>query len=111
MFSKNSTKNPKLCTRCFSKSYLFVKNGAETAVNVMAVVNGEANYSSNELEVGQVLGIDARIGTNLEGVNVLVCVFEETVLGVEHRMGQEIEPLASHSAVIHPFLARKLKTN
>jgi hypothetical protein len=53
--------------------------------------NRKTDYSANELEVVQMLGVDARVGINLQGIVVVSGVFEETVEGIEHFVGKEEE--------------------
>ena len=47
--------------------------------------DGEAQAAADELEVVQVLGVDARCGVDLEGVVVVRGVFEEAVEGLYAR--------------------------
>ena len=53
--------------------------------------NCKADYTSNELEVVEMLWIDARVWIDLKGVVVVSGVFEKTVEGVKHFMGKEEE--------------------
>lgn len=53
--------------------------------------NCQTNDSADELEVVQMLGVDARVGINLQGIIVVGGVFEETVERIEHFVGKEEE--------------------
>jgi hypothetical protein len=57
--------------------------------------NGKANHPPNELEVVEMLRIDARVRVDLEGIVVVGGVFKETVEGVEHFMGEEEEEFSA----------------
>jgi hypothetical protein len=53
--------------------------------------NGKTDHTTNELEVVEMLGVDARVWIDLKGVVVVGGVFKEAVEGVEHFMGEEEE--------------------
>ena len=44
----------------------------------------------------------------MEGVVVLAGVAEEPVVGVQHLLREEVEPLPGHPAVVQSFLAAEL---
>jgi hypothetical protein len=58
--------------------------------------NGKADHPSNELEVVEMLRIDARVWVDLKGVVVVGGVFKETVEGIEHFMGEEEEEFSAN---------------
>jgi hypothetical protein len=68
-----------------------VEGTNEKGVQETTVENRETDYSADELEVVQMLGVDARVGINLQSVVVVGGVFEETVEGIEHFVGKEEE--------------------
>lgn len=53
--------------------------------------NRQAYYATDELEVIQVLGVDARMGVDLQGVVVVSGVLKQTVEGIEHLVGEQEE--------------------
>ena len=61
-----------------------VERGDEVGIEEAAVEDAQAETAADELEVVQVLGVDARRGVDLERVVVVGRVLEETVEGVEH---------------------------
>ena len=73
------------------------------------MIDGHSGHSTNELEVVQVLLVaDARVGIDLQRVVVRSRVFEETVVGVEHLLGEQVEPLSGQSAVVQSDLVVEL---
>lgn len=68
-----------------------VEGADEEGVQETTMENRQTDYSADELEVVQMLWVDARVGINLESVVVVGGVFEETVEGVEHFVGKEEE--------------------
>lgn len=65
--------------------------------------DGQADHTTNKLEVVQVLRVHARVRINLQGIIIVGGVFEETVEGVEHFMREEEEEftaLVSNQRVI-----------
>jgi hypothetical protein len=61
-----------------------VESANEECVQEASVENGQTNDTTNELEVSKMLGVDAGVGVNLEGVVVVCRVLEQAVEGVEH---------------------------
>lgn len=53
--------------------------------------NGQTNNTADKLEVVEMLGVNTRVRINLQGVVIVGGVFEETVEGVEHFVGEEEE--------------------
>jgi hypothetical protein len=76
-----------------SKSELINTRG-EVSIEEAAMVDGETDCSADELEVVEVLGVDGRVGVELEGVVALLGVLEEAEGGVEDGVGEEEEELA-----------------
>jgi hypothetical protein len=68
-----------------------VEGTDEERVQETAMENCQTDYSADELEVVQMLRVDARVGINLEGIVVVSGVFEETVERIEHFVGKEEE--------------------
>lgn len=56
--------------------------------------NRKTNNTSNELEVVEMLGVDAGMWIDLQGVVVVRRVFEQTVERVKHLVGKEVEELS-----------------
>ena len=61
-----------------------VESSNEEGVQETAVENGQTNNTTNELEITKMLGVDAGMWVNLEGVVVVCRVLEQAVEGVEH---------------------------
>lgn len=53
--------------------------------------NGQTNNTADKLEVVEMLRVNTRVRINLQGVVIVGGVFEETVEGVEHFVGEEEE--------------------
>lgn len=70
-----------------------VEGGNEVRVQEATVEDAEAQAPTNELEVVQVLGVDARRRVDLERVVVVRGVLKQTVEGVEHLVGEQEEEL------------------
>jgi hypothetical protein len=85
-----------------------VKCSNEESVQKAAMENGQTNNAPNELEVVQMLGVDARMRVNLKGVVVVRGVLEKAVEGVEHLVGKQEEELSGETAVIQTVFAVKL---
>jgi hypothetical protein len=51
-----------------------------------------------------VLVTDPTVRVDLQSVVVRGGVLEQPVVGVEHLLGQQVEPLPSHAAVVEPDL-------
>lgn len=70
--------------------------------------DGHSNDPSNEAEVAQVVRVDTRLRIDLKGVVVVSRVLKETVVGVEHLMGQQEEPLPGHTTIVKTLLSLEL---
>lgn len=57
--------------------------------------NGQTDYASDEFEVVEMLGIDAGMGIDLEGIIIVGGVFEKTVKRVKHFVRQEEEKFSA----------------
>ena len=57
--------------------------------------DAEADAATNELEVVQVLWVNARSWVDLQGIVVVRRVLEQTVERVEHLVGQEEEEFSA----------------
>ena len=75
---------------------------------MMPMEDGHSYDSAHKVEVGQMIGIDARIGVNLKRVNVLPRVQEQSVVGVQHFVGEQVEPLPRHAPVVESVLSLEL---
>jgi hypothetical protein len=63
--------------------------------------DGKANDATNEFEVVEMFGVDARMWIDLKGVIIVGGVFKQAVEGIEHFMGkQEKEFAKPWSAVL-----------
>jgi hypothetical protein len=78
----------------------FVKGSDEEGVKEAAMEDGETDHAANEFKVAEMFGVDARVRVNLQGVVVVGGVFEETVEGVEHFVGEEEEELSAMGSVV-----------
>jgi len=78
---------------------LLVERDDEVRVEETTVENTEANTSTNEFEVVQVLRVDTGVRVDLKGVVVVCRVLEETVEGVEHLVREEEEEFSEGSSV------------
>lgn len=58
--------------------------------------DGQADHTTNKLEVVQVLRVHAGVRINLQGIIIVGGVFEETVEGVKHFMREEEEEFTAH---------------
>lgn len=56
--------------------------------------NCQADHATNEFEVVEMFGVDARMRIDLESVVVVRRVFEQTVKGIEHFMRKQKEKLS-----------------
>ena len=53
-------------------------------------------------------GIDAGVWVDLQCVDVVARILEEAVVGVEHLVREQVEPLARDAAVVEALLAAEL---
>lgn len=53
--------------------------------------NSQTDHTADELEVIEVLGVNARVRINLQGIIIVGGIFEQTVEGIEHFVGEEEE--------------------
>lgn len=53
--------------------------------------NGQPHHTADELEVVQMLRVDARVRVDLQGIIIVGRVLEQTVEGVEHFMRKKEE--------------------
>ena len=67
----------------FTEDHL-VEAGDEESVKETAMEDGHSDNAPDELEVGQMLGVDVRGGVNLEGVAVHGRIGEEPIGWIEH---------------------------
>ena len=63
----------------------------EEGIQETAVENRQTNNTADKLEIVEMLGVNSRVGINLQGVIIVGGVFEETVEGIEHFVGEEEE--------------------
>lgn len=84
----------------FLAQHHLVKGANEERIKEATVEDCQADNSANELEVIEVLWVDTRVGINLQGIIIVGGVFEETVEGVEHFVGQEEEKFTGKSLVL-----------
>ena len=80
----------------------------EVRIQEAAVEDAETQAATDELEVVQVLGVDAGRRVNLEGIVVVRRVLEQTVEGVEHLVREQEEefPVRHTSELIPKFSER-----
>jgi len=101
-------------------------------IKELLVKDGKANDTADKVEVFEVVGIDARVWVNLEGVVVVRRVLEQTVTSkkktetknknisnkrsfryipidwIKHLVRQEEEPLTLHATIVETVFSRKL---
>lgn len=85
----------------------FVERQRETSVNKLPVKKCHSDEASYEAEVGQMVRVDGGRWVDLQTVVTLSRVFEQTVHGVQHLVGQKEEPLSSQASVVQPLLSPK----
>ena len=49
----------------------FVEGSSKAAINMMAMENGSTDDSTDEMKIGQVIGIDTTVGIDLERVDII----------------------------------------
>jgi len=84
-----------------------VEGTNEECIEETAVEDGQANDTSNELEVVEMFGIDPRVRVDLKGVVVVSRILEQTVEGIEHLMGKQEEELAGETSVVQTVFTVK----
>ena len=57
--------------------------------------DGKTNDATNEFEVVEMFGVDARMGIDLKCVIIVSRVFKQAIEGVEHFVGEEEEEFAT----------------
>ena len=85
-----------------------VKSRNEIRIEEPVVEYGQAEHTSDELEVLEVFRVHARGRVNLEGIIVVGRVLEQAVARVEHFVGEKEEPFARDATIIERVLALKL---
>ena len=63
-----------------------IKRDDKVGVKETSVEDGQSYNPTDELEIIQMFGVDARVGVDLEGIVVVGGVFEKTIKGVKHFM-------------------------
>ena len=58
--------------------------------------DSQTDHTADELEVVEMLGVNARVRINLQGIIIVGGVFEETVEGIEHFVGEEEEEFTTY---------------
>ena len=91
-----------------NRTTYLVKGHSEASVYVVSMEQGDSHDPPHEVEVGEMVRVDPRVGVDLESVDVLPAVLEQTVVWVQHLMREEVEPLSRHSAVVQTLLALEL---
>lgn len=66
----------------------FVERHCKPTVDVMSVENGQSDDPADEVKVGKVVGINSGVWIDLERVDVLAGVEEQSVVRVEHLVTQ-----------------------
>ena len=82
-----------------------VDSSAEVSIEQAALVKRLADHTTNELEEGQVLVVDATELVRVEGRSVRSHRVEQGVVRVEHLAGHDSKPLARHTACVDAFFA------
>jgi hypothetical protein len=68
-----------------------VESSDEEGIQETTMENSQTDHSADELEVIEMLGVHARVGINLQSIIIVGGVFEETVEGIEHFVGEKEE--------------------
>lgn len=58
--------------------------------------DSQTDHTADELEVVEMLGVNTRVRINLQGIIIVGGVFEETVEGIEHFVGEEEEEFTTY---------------
>jgi len=85
-----------------------VEGSNEECVQETTVEDGQTNNTSNELEIVQVLRVDAGMRIDLEGVVVVRRVFEQTVERVKHLVREQEEEFTRQTSVIQTVFSVEL---
>ncbi len=85
-----------------------VQGSDEEGVQEAPVEDGKAHHAADEFEVIKMLGVDARVRIDLQGIVVVRRVLEETVERIEHFVGKKEEELARETTVVEAVLAVEL---
>lgn len=80
-----------VCKRYFLPQDHLVESADKECVKETSMEDGQTDYPPNELEVVKMLRVDPRVRVDLEGIIVVSGVFEETIEGIEHFVGQKEE--------------------
>ena len=62
--------------------------------------DSKANDTTNEFEVIEVLGVNARMRVNLQSIIVVRRILEETVERIKHLMGEKEEKFSDSLSVL-----------
>ena len=82
-----------VCKRDLLPQYHLVESADEKGIQEAPMEDCQPNYSSNEFEVIEMLGIDARVGVDLQSVVVVSRIFKQAVKRVKHFVRQKKEEL------------------
>jgi hypothetical protein len=82
-----------------------VQGTNKEGIEETSMEDSQADNSANELEVVEMLWVDARVRVDLEGVVVVCGVLEQAIEGVEHLMREKEEKLSGETTVIQTILA------
>ena len=85
-----------------------VQSANEEGIQESPVEDSQTDNPTNELEVVEMLRVDAGVGVDLKRVVVVRRVLEQAVERVEHLVREEEEELARETAVIETILAVEL---
>lgn len=85
-----------------------IQSSNKEGVQESAMEDRKTDHTADELEVVEMLWIDARVRVDLEGVVVVRRVLEQTVERIEHLVREEEKELSGQSTVIESVFAVKL---
>ena len=85
-----------------------IKRSNKERIQESAVEDRKTNHTADELEVVEMLWVDARVRVDLEGVVVMGGVLEQAVEWVEHLVREEEEKLSGQSTIIESVFAIEL---
>ena len=84
----------------FLAQHPLIEGHCEARVDELAVVEGHGNEATDELKVGQVVGVHLRGRVDLQRVVALVGVLKEAVHWVQHLVTQLEEPFSVINKII-----------
>lgn len=88
--------------------YHFVESSNEKRIQEPPMEDGQAHHTPNELEVAQMLRVDARVRVDLQGVVIMRRVLKKTIEWVKHLVRKQEEELSGETAIIQAIFTIEL---